>query len=269
MSISGDAAAADSHRALSDLGYDDLLCVRGEFLAQTLGISTVIDRRPLGGLQRGIVAICTGIAFLEGFGVQNAGFVAPALTRHFHLSHNALGLFFSLGLFGLMLGAMLLAPLADHFGRKPLLLFCVALFGLGSIGQGLAPSELALYPLRFLTLLGIGGAMPNTIAMTAEYSPARIRSKAVVFMFNGFVAGSIAVGLIASRLVEALGWRSVFIVGGALSVLLMPWLLFRLPESVHFLASRGMTDAAARSKLARLMRLIDPSIAPRRAVRTR
>jgi AAHS family 4-hydroxybenzoate transporter-like MFS transporter len=230
--------------------------------AEAVGISTVIDRRPLGSFQKGIVGICACIAFLEGFGVQNAGFVAPALARSFHLGHNALGLFFSLGLLGLMLGALILAPLADHLGRKPVLLLCVVLFGLGSIGQALAPSERVLYPLRFLTLFGIGGAMPNTIAMTSEYSPARIRSQTIVLMFNGFIAGAVAVGLIAARMVEALGWRSILIVGGVLPVLLIPVLLLRLPESVRFLASRGATSTQARARLATLMRRIDPSIAP-------
>jgi AAHS family 4-hydroxybenzoate transporter-like MFS transporter len=224
--------------------------------AETVGISDVIDRRPLGGFQKGVVAICACIAFVEGFGAQNAGFVAPALAKAFHLGPNAMGLYFSLGLFGLMLGALLVAPLADRIGRKPILLGCVLLFGLCSLGQAFAPSVTVLFAFRFLNLLGIGGAMPNAVAMTSEYSPARSRSMMVVLMFNGFVGGSIAAGLAASRLVETLGWQSVFFVGGVLPLLLVPVVLFLLPESVRFMASKDGTQ----TQVAALMRRIDPSV---------
>jgi AAHS family 4-hydroxybenzoate transporter-like MFS transporter len=114
-----------------------------------------------------------------------------------------------------------------------------------------------LFAFRFVTGLGIGGAMPNAIAMTSEYVPSRIRSLMVVMMFNGFIAGSIAAGLTAARIVEALGWNSVFIVGGVLPLLLAPAILLLLPESVRFLASKEGRQAQVSS----LMRRIDPSLA--------
>ncbi|HTI67924.1 MAG TPA: MFS transporter [Caulobacteraceae bacterium] len=224
--------------------------------AGTVGISEVIDRRPIGGYQRTIVVLCALLAFVEGFDAQNAGFVAPAVAKAFHLGHNAMGLFFSLGLFGLMLGALIVAPVADRIGRKPVLLGCMVLFGLGSLGMAASTSVEMLYLTRFLTGLGIGGAMPNAIAMTSEYSPRRIRSLMVVMMFNGFIGGSIAAGLTAARIVEALGWNSVFIVGGVLPLALAPAILLLLPESVRFLASREGKQA----KVAELMRRIDPSL---------
>lgn len=219
-----------------------------------IGISQIIDARKLGGFQKRIVALCAMLAFVEGFDAQNAGFVAPAVAKVFGLGQNALGLFFSLGLFGLMLGALLVAPVADRIGRKPVLFGCLVLFGLGSLGMAASTSAEMLFATRFLTGLGIGGAMPNAIAMTSEYAPKRIRSLLVVMMFNGFIAGSIAAGLTAARMVEALGWNAVFIVGGVLPLLLAPLILALLPESVRFLASKAGNEA----KVAALMRRIDP-----------
>ena len=224
--------------------------------AQTVGISEVIDRRPIGGFQKMIVVICTAIAFVEGFGAQNAGYVAPALAKVFHLSKSSVGLYFSLGLFGLMLGALFVAPLADRLGRKPVLLACVTLFGLCSLAQAFSTSVEMLFVFRFLNLLGIGGAMPNAIAVTSEFSPHRSRSLMIVFMFNGFIGGSIVAGFLASKMVEALGWPSVFVVGGVLPLLLTPIVAFFLPESPRFLASKDSENA----KIATVMRRIDPSV---------
>ena len=224
--------------------------------AETVGISEVIDRQPLGGFQKMVVVICAAIAFMEGFGAQNAGAVAPGIAKAFHLSKADLGNYFSLGLFGLMLGALFMAPLADRLGRKPVLLFCVTMFGLCSLGQAISTSEPILYTFRFLNLLGIGGAMPNAIAMTSEYSPHRSRSLMIVFMFNGFIGGSIVVGLLASKMVESLGWGSVLAVGGVLPLLLVPIIALWLPESPRFLASKGNQN----DKIAAVMRRIDPTL---------
>jgi MFS transporter, AAHS family, 4-hydroxybenzoate transporter len=224
---------------------------------RSMTISEVIDRRPFGNYQKKVVAICALLAFVEGFGAQNAGPVAPALARSsWHLSHNAIGQFTSLGIFGLMIGALFVAPLADRIGRKPVLLASVIMFGLCSFGMGLATSVTMLFTFRFLTLLGIGGAMPNAVAMTSEYSPHRARSLSIVLMFNGFIVGSIGAGLTAARLSGLYGWRSVFIVGGVLPLMLAPLVASSLPESVRFLAARNGADP----RIARLMRPIDPAI---------
>ncbi len=224
--------------------------------AQTLGVSKVIDERPLSAFQIRVVGLCALIAFAEGFDAQSAGFVAPTLAQTWSLSPNMLGLFFSLGLVGLMLGALFIAPLADKFGRRPLLIACLIAFGLGSIGMAVSSSLDALYLFRFLTGLGIGAAMPNVIALTAEYVPHRIRSFMVVLMFNGFILGSITAGLTAARLAVSIGYEPVFLIGGIVPLVLSVIMFFALPESIHFLASQQ----GRQEKVAALMRRIDASL---------
>lgn len=238
---------------------------------ETLGVAKVIDERPLGAFQKRVVILCALIAFAEGFDAQSAGFVAPTLARAWSLTPNMLGLFFSLGLVGLMLGALFIAPLADKWGRRPLLIACLIGFGLGSIGMAVSSSIEVLYVFRFLTGVGIGAAMPNVIALTSEYVPRRVRSFMVVLMFNGFILGSITAGLTAARLAVSIGYEPVFLIGGIVPLVLSVVMFYLLPESIHFLA----TQEGRQDKVAALLRRIDPSlpagfrlpVEPRRAQR--
>ena len=218
-------------------------------------ITEIIERRKLGAFQKRVAILCAIVAAMEGFNTQSVGFIAPALAQNFHLTPADLGLFFSLGLFGLLLGAIFVAPLADRFGRRPLLLACVPLLGLCSLLTAASPSVSVLDSLRFLTGLAIGGALPNTIALTSEYSPHRRRSLLVALMFTGFILGSIAAGLSATRLVPAFGWQAVFILGGVLPLAFAPVLYVALPESIRFLVlRRGPAET-----IVALLRRLDPA----------
>src|ERR1700704_5325344 len=218
-------------------------------------VAEILERR-LSGLQKSVVALCGVILFVEGINAQAAGYIAPALLRDWSLSSSELTFFLVSGLVGLMFGGLLVAPLADRFGRRPILLACVALFGVCSVASGFAPSITILYGFRFLTGLGVGGAMANAISLTAEYSPERRRSSLVAVMLIGFIVGSVTVGLISAALVPAHGWQAVFIVGGALALLLLPLLVVVLPESIRFLVLKENS----RTAVARLVGRIDSSV---------
>ena len=221
---------------------------------RTVGITAVIDSNRFGALQARIVALCALTGFVEGFGINSAGYVAPALAKAWMLKPGVLGAFFSTGLFGLMLGALFIAPIADRVGRKPVLVASLVLFGLGALAASASSSLQMLIPIWFLTGLGVGGAMPNTIAVTSEYTPHRMRSLMVVLAFDGFLLGSIAAGLTAVALIKAMGWWAVWRVGGVLPLILAPLLWAFLPESVRFLAGRPERQA----EVACLIRRIDP-----------
>jgi AAHS family 4-hydroxybenzoate transporter-like MFS transporter len=221
-----------------------------------VNVAEILDSRKLGAFQKLVIALCTAIVFVEGMNAQSAGYVAPDLREAWGLTPSQLGMFFSSGLIGLMLGGLFVAPLADRIGRRPILIGCVALFGICSVASAASTGIAMLDGLRFLTGLGIGGAMPNAIAMTAEYSPLRRRSFMVAVMLTGFIFGSIAAGLIAAPLVPQWGWQSVFLIGGVLPLLLLPILYCVLPESIRFLVLRE----DAHQTVARLIRRIDQSV---------
>jgi MFS transporter, AAHS family, 4-hydroxybenzoate transporter len=208
-------------------------------MAETrLDITEAIDGQEIGGLQKKITVLCAIIAALEGFNTQSVGYVAPALAEAFHLQARDLGLIFSLGLFGLLCGALLIAPLADRVGRRTILIYCLPVLGLFSLLTAFSVSIIMLNVVRFATGLAIGGALPNTIALTSEYAPRRRRAVMVAIMFSGFIVGSIAAGA-AAAWIPALGWKSVFVIGGSLCLVCSPLVLIGLPESVRFLIVRG------------------------------
>ena len=224
--------------------------------ASLVNITDVLDEPKLRPFQKLVIALCTLIVFVEGMNAQAAGYIGPELREAWKLSPSELALFFSSALIGLMLGGIFVAPLADRIGRRPILLGCVALFGLASIASAASTDIVTLDFLRFLTGLGIGGAMPNAIAMTAEYSPQRRRSAMVAVMMTGFILGSIFAGLVAAPLVPIWGWQSLFVIGGIVPLLYLPVLFATLPESIRFLSLRE----AARPDVAKLIKRIDPAL---------
>ena len=226
-----------------------------------LDLAEVIDASPVSRFQAGVVTLCALVAGVEGFSTIGASFAGPALARAWSLPKSTLGLFFSAGLSGLMLGAFLLAPLADRVGRRPVLIGCPALFGLGGLAMAASPSLPFLFAAWFVTGLGIGGAMPNAIAATSEFAPRRIRSLMIVLAFSGFIVGSIIAGMVSARLIGAYGWRAVFLASGLLPLMLAPFVALFMPESLRFLLERGRVEAATA-----IMRRIAPAATPVDAV---
>src|SRR5262249_36110019 len=157
------------------------------------------------------------------------------IGQAWQLPRNALGPTFSAGLFGVMLGALLLAPLADRVGRRRVIIWSCVAFGLGTLATVTMGSLTELLVLRFFTRLGLGSALPNAIGLASEYAPERRRASLVMFVSSGISLGAIAVGFVAARLISSYGWHSVFAVGGVLPLALAAALYFWLPESLRFL----------------------------------
>src|SRR6201747_965839 len=225
--------------------------------ASLVDVAEFIDQQPVGGFQLKLLLTCAAVLFLDGFDTQAIGYVAPVLAREWGLSKGALGPVFSAGLFGLMIGALVFGPLADRIGRKKIIVFSTLAFGLGTLVTAFVQDVTTLLAIRFLTGLGLGGAMPNAIAMTSEFNPRRRRATMVMIMFCGFSVGAALGGLLAAALIPHFGWRSLFVVGGAAPLLLVPVLVLKLPESVRFLALTGR----ANERVAQLLGLINPKAA--------
>ena len=220
-------------------------------------VASYIDQQPVGGFQITLLLTCAAVLFLDGFDTTAIGYVAPSLAREWGLTKGALGPVFSAGLFGLMIGALTLGPLADRIGRKKIIILSTLAFGLGTLATAFIHDVNTLLAIRFLTGLGLGGAMPNTVAMTSEFNPHRRRATMVMIMFCGFSLGAALGGLLAAALIPQFGWRSVFVAGGAAPLLLVPILALRLPESVRFLA----LTRSANAHVGELLALINPKAA--------
>ena len=222
--------------------------------ASSLDVAAFIDAQPVGAFQVKLLLTCATVLFLDGFDTTSIGYVAPALAKEWNIGKSALGPVFSAGLFGLMIGALFFGPLADRIGRKKIIILSTLAFGVGTLITALVNDVNTLLAIRFLTGLGLGGAMPNTIALTSEFSPHRRRATMVMIMFVGFSIGAALGGLLAAALIPPFGWRSVFVVGGAAPLVLVPILILRLPESVRFLALGGHAHA----RVAQLLAFVNP-----------
>ena len=224
--------------------------------ARTIDVQEFINAHPLSRSQRWVIAFCFLVVAIDGFDTAAVGFIAPALRAAWGLAPAQLAPLFGAGLFGLMIGAFVFGPLADKVGRKPVLVMTTLFFGAATIASTFATSIETLTILRFVTGLGLGGAMPAAITLTAEFCPEQRRSSLVTLMFCGFTVGSAAAGLAASHIVAAYGWQGLLAVGGALPILLAPVLWIALPESVRYLTLRG----AAPARLAAVLGRIAPEV---------
>lgn len=182
-------------------------------------------------LQIRVVLLCALVAFCDGLDTQAIAFVAPVISGQWGIEPKSLGPVFSAGLVGLALGALLFGPVADRYGRKAVILLCVAIFGVSSICTTFSSNitELAIW--RVITGLGLGGVLPNLISLTNEHASPRLRNALVMIMFCGFPLGATVGGLITAPLVSIAGWQGIFYLGGALPLLLLPALFLGLPQT--------------------------------------
>lgn len=223
-------------------------------MADGLDVQGIIDRAPVSALQRRILWLCFLVVAIDGFDTAVIGFLAPEIRAEWGIASAALTPLMMAGLIGLMVGSFLFGPLSDRFGRKPVLVGTTALFGAMCLISGYSSSIEMLVVLRFLTGLGLGGAMPNAITLSSEYSPEPRRATLVTLMFCGFTVGMAAAGFIATLIIPVWGWRAVLIMGGVAPLALVPVLLMLLPESARFLALKGGAD----NRIAAILKRITP-----------
>jgi AAHS family 3-hydroxyphenylpropionic acid transporter len=186
--------------------------------------------RAAGGTSLITVALCCFIAVFEGFDLQAAGVAAPKLGPLFNMSPDQLGWFFSASTFGLMLGAAVGGRASDRFGRKAVLIASITAFGAMSICTALSPNVEALLAFRFLTGVGLGGALPNLVALVAENTAPNRKNTYVGLLYAGLPTGGALVSL-TSLFGAADNWELVFHVGGVAPLLAVPLMIFFLPES--------------------------------------
>jgi MFS transporter, AAHS family, 4-hydroxybenzoate transporter len=220
-------------------------------------VSEIIDQQPVRRFQIWTILLCGIVLTLDGFDAQTIGFLAPSMSQSLHIPLNTFGPIFSASLVGLMIAAMAAGPIADRWGRKWPVISSTLLFAAFSILTAHVTSFNQLLVFRFLTGVGLGGAMPNVVAIASEYSPKRLLPLFVAALFAGMPLGGVICGTASRLLIPTLGWRSVFYLGGLLPLVIGVLSIRNLPESVRFLSARG----AGSDRIAEIMAQISPEFA--------
>lgn len=185
------------------------------------------------------------IIIFDGYDLVIYGVVLPVLMKDWGLSALQAGLLGSCALLGMMAGALFFGQLSDRIGRRKTITLCVVLFSGMTVINGFArtPEEFGL--MRFLAGIGIGGVMPNVIALMNEYAPKKLRGTLIAVMFTGYSVGGMLSAGLGMWLIPLYGWSSVFFVAGV-PLLVLPLMVRQLPESINFMLRKGQGPAAGR-----------------------
>src|SRR5262245_173207 len=224
---------------------------------QNVEISQLLDSTKISAFQAGIFVLCGLCLIMVVFDIQALGDLAPAIIKDWQLTPAQMGPVLSAALFGILVGSILFSAIADRVGRRPVLVIATLFFALVTLATARVQTLGELRLIRFIAGIGLGGIMPNAVALVGEYTPKRLRVLMILVVTNGFNVGAVIGGFLSAWMVQDFGWRSVFYVGGAIPLVVGILMFFSLPESLQFLVLRGNASA----KVARWIKRID-STAP-------
>ncbi|WP_144156273.1 MFS transporter [Paraburkholderia sp. BCC1885] len=199
-----------------------------------------------------VVVLCVLIGAVDGYDTLAAAYAAPVMRVALGIAPALLGWVFSIALIGGMFGMLVGGPLADRVGRRPVLIAQVVIFAIFTYLSGRAAGSSELLAYRFAAGFGLGLGITLAYTMVSEFVPTRLRVFAIAMVTIGYSAGAGAGGILASWLIAAYGWRSIFYTGAALAAILALLLIVAMPESFEFLLSSGAPEQRIRKALRRI-----------------
>lgn len=203
-----------------------------------VNLTELLENSKVGSLQIRVFVLCMACLIMDGFDVQAMGYTAPAVLAEFGIDRSQLGPVFAAANFGVLLGSLVFSMVADKIGRRPVLVWATVFFSVLTIATAYAQNMEQLLWLRFISGVGLGCIIPNATALVGEFSPKASRVALMMCITVGFTAGAAIGGFVAAWLIPAFGWRSVFIFGGVVPLVIALFMLWGLPESLQFLALR-------------------------------
>jgi len=221
-----------------------------------LNISRLVDNARLRPFHFWLTFWCLLAMMADGFDLLNASIAGPALIKQWGISRAALGPVFSASLAGFFVGAPFFGWLGDRFGRRLAIISALLFIGVTTFACAFATDLQELLWLRFLSGLGLGGVLPNVIALSAEFTPKRLRATMLVVIAMGISLGAAVPGLVGVTLMPTYGWPVIFVVGGIIPAVVGLCMLFTVPDSIKFMVLRGDGDAA----VTQLARKFDPAL---------
>ena len=206
----------------------------------------IIDHSPMSRAQIAVVGIMVMLCALDGFDMLSISFAAPGIAEEWGVNRAALGLVLSMELVGMAIGSIAVGNMADRYGRRTAILACLLGMAIGMSMVATAGGLVSLSVWRIVTGIGIGGILASVNAVAAEFSSLKARHMSCSLAVLGVPLGGALGGVIASELLNYFDWRSVFYFGALITALNIPLVIFRVPESVYWLAQKQPKNALRR-----------------------
>lgn len=226
--------------------------------AVPVDVTLLLDTGHWGAYQKALTLLAALAVIFDGFDIQILGFAIPSIMREWHVARAAFGPIAALGLAGMAFGSPFAGYCGDRFGRRPTLIGCVLVFGAATVATAFCHGLLQLAILRTIAGMGVGGALPNASAMTAEFAPLRRRALAVTMTIVCVPLGGMTAGLVAARVLPTLGWHALYVIGGVAPLLFALILFGALPESPRYLARNPEWHESLARILTRMGHAIEP-----------
>ena len=203
---------------------------------QSVDIGYILDDGPWTTMQKLVVILAALSIVADGFDGQLIGFAIPLITKEWGVTRGDFAPVVASGLIGMGIGSACAGLFADRFGRRLAVIGSVLVFSLATCAIGFSQNLWMIAALRFIAGLGIGGALPTSTTVTAEFTPARSRTMAITATIVCVPLGGMLAGVFANFVLPAFGWRGLFWIGGLIPLALAVALFLKLPESPRFLA---------------------------------
>lgn len=204
-----------------------------------------MERKGLDRFHLALIALCAAGCFPTGFNLLSTGYIAPQLSESLGLAPASLAPVFAASGLGNVLGTLTFGPLADARGRRPVVLASLTA-GIPFLLWSAAANSLAsLSYAQFFASFFLMGLLPVMLTLAGEHMPKHLKTTLVMFVWSGFLLGTIVAGLVVAGLAERYGWRIVFLVNAGLLTAVSVLLFFKLPESPVVLQERPQDSRRA------------------------
>ena len=217
-------------------------------------VSRLLDERGLSSFQIMLIVWSFFIVLIDGYDIAAIAFAAPSLAREWALKPGALGPVFSASLIGILFGSALFGFVGDRYGRKAALVWANLVFGVFTLGAAYSTNLDQMFWLRLLAGLGIGGVIPNVVAINAESAPRKLRATLAIIAVGCVPLGGAIPGFVTAALVPTHGWQIIFLIGGIVPIIIAIAAQIGLPESIKYMA----LHESQRGKMEKTIKAIRP-----------
>jgi len=217
-------------------------------------VSRLLDERGLSSFQIKLIAWSFFIVLIDGYDIAAIAFAAPSLAKEWALKPGSLGPVFSASLVGILFGSALFGWVGDRYGRKAALVWSNFLFGVFTLAAAFSTNLDQMFWLRLLAGLGIGGVIPNVVAINAESAPRKLRATLAIISVGCVPLGGAIPGFVTAVFVPQYGWQILFLIGGIVPIIIAVAAMIGLPESIKFMA----LHESQRGKMESTIKAIQP-----------